>query len=159
MRIDAFGGGSTVAGMKTRSRGAEAAGFDGLWIPEGSASAFSLGAVAAATTDHLALGTGIAVAFGRSPMVTAQDAWMLAEATGGNFHLGLGTQVKAHVERRYSAAFQPPGPRIKEYVLALREIFAAFGRRKKLSFQGYYYSFSLLTDTWSPPPLLFPDPG
>ncbi|CAO5242463.1 TIGR03617 family F420-dependent LLM class oxidoreductase [Frankia sp. AgKG'84/4] len=158
MQIDAFGGGSTLGGIRTSARRVQDAGFDGLWIPESSASPFTLSAAAAAATDRLALGTGIAVAFARSPMVTAQDAWLLAEATGGNFHLGLGTQVKPHIERRYSAEFQPPGPRVKEYVLALREIFAAFAKRSKLSFQGDYYSFSLLTDEWSPGPLTVPDP-
>jgi probable F420-dependent oxidoreductase len=114
--------------------------------------------VAAAAVSDLALGSGVAVAFARSPMVTAQAAWMLAEATGGNFRLGLGTQVRAHVERRYSADFAPPGPRMREYVRALREIFAGFARRAKLSFQGDYYTFTLLPEAWAPPPIPFDDP-
>ena len=124
MKIDAFGGGQTVGGITRTAREVERTGFDGLWIPEGRAPVFSLAAVAAAAVSDLALGSGVAVAFARSPMVTAQAAWMLADATGGNFRLGLGTQVRAHVERRYSADFAPPGPRMREYVRALREISA-----------------------------------
>ena len=158
MEIDAFGGGQTIGAIRRSARAVERAGFDGLWIPEGGAPAFSLAAVAAAEASGLALGTGIAVAFARSPMVTAQAAWMLAEATGGNFRLGLGTQVRAHVERRYSAEFDRPGPRMREYVLALREIFAAFAGRSKLSFEGDFYSFTLLPQTWAPAPLAYPEP-
>ena len=158
MQIDVFGGGQTIAKVQAVARQAETVGFEALWIPEGGAPAFSLAAVAAAGTENLALGTGVAIAFARSPMITAQAAWMLAEATGGNFHLGLGTQVKAHVERRYSAPFDPPGPRMAEYVRALRAIFAAFAGREKLSFAGDHYSFSLLPRTWSPGPLPYPDP-
>jgi probable F420-dependent oxidoreductase len=158
MRIDAFGRGQSLRGMQNVARDVERAGFDALWIPEGGAPAFELAAVAAGATDGLALGTGVAVAFARSPMLTAQAAWMLADATRGNFHLGLGTQVRAHVERRYSAAFSPPGPRMRDYVLALRQIFAAFGRRSKLAFEGEYYSFTLLPEMWAPEPIEVPDP-
>jgi probable F420-dependent oxidoreductase len=158
VEIDAFGGGKTIGEIRRSARAVRQAGFDGLWIPEGGAPAFSLAAVAAAEAEGLALGTGIAVAFARSPMVTAQAAWMLAEATAGRFRLGLGTQVRAHVERRYSAEFDRPGPRIREYVLAVREIFAAFAGRSKLSFQGDFYSFTLLPPTWAPAPLAYPDP-
>ncbi|SEP19487.1 TIGR03617 family F420-dependent LLM class oxidoreductase [Trujillonella endophytica] len=158
LRIDAFGGGQTVRAVQAAARQVEDVGFDGLWIPEGAAPAFSLAAVAAAATDRLMLGTGIAVAFARSPMVTAQAAWMLAEATEGRFVLGLGTQVKAHVERRYSMPFDPPGPRLREYVQALRAIFAAFAREERLAFAGDHYGFSLLPETWAPDPLPYPAP-
>lgn len=158
MKIDAFGGGQTLAAIQVNAPRVEQAGFDGLWIPESAADVFAVSSIAALTTKDLELGTGIAVAFARSPMLTAQAAWMLAEATKGKFYLGLGTQVKPHVERRYSAAFDPPGPRMREYVLALREIFAAFARRKKLSFKGDYYNFSLLPEMWSPPKIPYPDP-
>jgi alkanesulfonate monooxygenase SsuD/methylene tetrahydromethanopterin reductase-like flavin-dependent oxidoreductase (luciferase family) len=158
MKIDAFGAGQTISGITRTAQLAERAGFDGLWIPEGGAPVFSLASAAASEVKDMALGSGVAVAFARSPMVTAQAAWMLAEHTGGNFLLGLGTQVRAHVERRYSADFAPPGPRMREYVQALREIFAAFARRSKLSFQGDYYTFTLLPETWTPRPIAYSDP-
>ncbi len=91
-------------------------------------------------------------------MLTAQSAWMLSGMTGGRFILGLGTQVRAHVERRFSAPFAPPGPRMREYVLALRAIFNAFREVEPLNFDGDYYSFSLLPRIWSPGPMPYPDP-
>jgi probable F420-dependent oxidoreductase len=90
-------------------------------------------------------------------MLTAQAAWMLSQATGGRFVLGLGTQVRAHVERRYSAPFSSPGPRMREYVQAVRAIYAGF-RGAPLRFDGEFYSFSLLPSTWSPGPIDYPDP-
>lgn len=144
--------------MQTIAGQAKAAGFSGLWLTESTQPVYSLCTAAALATDGLAIGTGIAVAFARSPMVSAQAAWMLAKATGGSFTLGLGTQVRAHVERRYSAAFDHPGPRLKEYVAAVRSIFRAFRREERLQFDGDFYSFSLLPDMWSPGPMDHADP-
>jgi probable F420-dependent oxidoreductase len=109
-------------------------------------------------TDRLVVGTGIAVAFPRSPMITAVDSWELAEMSGGRFVLGLGTQVKAHIVRRYSSEFAPPGPRLREYVLAIKAIFRAFRGDEKLQFEGEHYAFSLLPDMWSPGAIDVPDP-
>jgi probable F420-dependent oxidoreductase len=144
--------------MAEMSRRVESAGFTGLWLPESQRPVFSMCSAAALSTSTLALGTSVAVAFARSPMVTAQAAWMLADATKGRFTLGLGTQVRAHVERRYSAEFNQPGPRLAEYVAALRAIYAAFRGSARLGFEGSYYSFTLLPPTWSPGPLDYPDP-
>ena len=83
---------------------------------------------------------------------------MLAQATEGRFVAGLGTQVRAHVERRFSAPFAHPGPRMREYVEATRAIYAAFRGEAKLDFAGDFYSFSLLTPMWSPGPMPYPDP-
>jgi probable F420-dependent oxidoreductase len=90
-------------------------------------------------------------------MVTAQLAWDLADQSNGNFQLGLGTQVKAHIVRRFSTEFSRPVARMREYVLALRAIFRAFQGEEKLSFSGDFYSFSLLTDFFSAGPIDFPD--
>ena len=89
-------------------------------------------------------------------MVTAQVAWELAEASRGRFILGLGTQVKAHIERRFSTAYDHPGARLREYVLAMRAIFRAFAGEETLSFKGDFYSFSLL-GMWTPGPMAYPD--
>jgi probable F420-dependent oxidoreductase len=151
-------GGQSLREMGRLAKEVEDTGFDGLWITESGHSAFTACTAAALSTETLDLGTGIAVAFSRSPMLTAQNAWELAEATGGRFVLGLGTQVKAHIERRYSAEFVPPGPRLREYVLALKAIFRAFRGEEKLNFEGDFYNFSLLTDMWSPGPIPVPDP-
>lgn len=156
--LSAFGAGRSLADAQSVARQVEAAGFTTLWMPESSQPVFSLCSAAALATTTLSLGTSVAVAFPRSPMVTAQAAWMLAEATDGRFNLGLGTQVKAHVERRYSSPFSPPGPRMREYVQAVRAIYAAFRGDEKLAFSGDYYSFSLLNPMWSPGPMAHPDP-
>ena len=140
------------------SRQVEAAGFTTLWLPEATQPVFSTCTAAALATSSLHLGTGVAVAFPRSPMLTAQAAWMLAQATDGRFVVGLGTQVRAHVERRFSAEFSHPGPRLREYVEAMRAIYRAFRGDEKLAFDGTYYSFSLLTPVWSPGPMEHPDP-
>ena len=121
----------------------EANGFSGLWFTEGGRTAYlGCGAVALATST-ITLGTAVAVAFPRSPMITAKTAWELADATAGNFVLGLGTQVKAHVERRYSSAYAQPGPRLREYVLALRAIFDSFQNGTPLNFEGEFYNFTI----------------
>ncbi len=90
-------------------------------------------------------------------MITASTAWELAEATGGRFVLGLGTQVKAHIERRYGVPYEHPGPWLREYVLALRAIFRAFQGEEKLDFHGEFYDLDLLPATWSPGPIDHPD--
>jgi probable F420-dependent oxidoreductase len=95
--------------------------------------------------------TGIAVAFPISPMIAASIAWELAGNTRGRFRLGLGSQVKAHVERRYGVAFDPPGPRLRDYLLAVKDTLAAFRGDRKLAHEGHYYQLSLLPDQWRPP--------
>jgi len=158
MQVDAYGSARSLAAMGDLVRSVEGAGFEGMWIPEGGRPVFSMCSAAALAAEHLTIGTGVAVAFARSPMVTAQAAWMLAEATGGRFLPGLGTQVRAHVERRFSAPFEHPGPRMKEYVAALHAIFRAFRGEERLSFAGDFYTFSLLPPEWSPGPMEPPDP-
>ena len=86
-----------------------------------------------------------------SPMVAASIAWELAGNTGGRFRLGLGSQVKAHIERRYGVPFDPPGPRMRDYVLAVKDTLAAFRGERQLAHDGPYYQLSLLPDQWRPP--------
>src|SRR5437588_4734067 len=123
--------------MQKLARDAASAGFSGLVVTEAGRTAY-LSCAAAALAAEVDLLIGVAVAFPRSPMVTASTAWELAEATGGRFRLGLGTQVRAHVERRYSSEFDPPGPRLREYVQAVRAIFRAFRGEEKLAFEGKF---------------------
>jgi probable F420-dependent oxidoreductase len=158
MKLDAMSGGLPIRRMHELAREVQDAGFSGLWLTEGGRSAYNLCTAAALGTDRLELGTAIAVAFPRSPMVSAQVAWELQEATGGRFVLGLGTQVKGHIERRYATAFEHPGPRIREYVLAVKAIFRAFRGIEPLAFAGDFYSLSLLPDMWSPGSIPVPDP-
>jgi probable F420-dependent oxidoreductase len=140
------------------ARRAAGAGFAGLVVTEAGRTAYLSCAAAALTGADLDLATGVAVAFPRSPMVTASAAWELAEVTNGRFRLGIGPQVRAHVERRYSAAFERPGPRMREYVQALRAIFRAFRGEESLQYAGEFYDFSLLPAMWSPGAIPVPDP-
>jgi probable F420-dependent oxidoreductase len=107
-------------------------------------------AAAATAAPTLEFCTGISVAFARSPMVAAGLAWELAENTGGRFRLGLGSQVKAHVERRYGAEFVPPGPRMRDYLEAVQACLRAFRGEERLAHDGPYYKLSLLPPEWSP---------
>ncbi len=137
---------------------AEKAGFSGAVVTEGGRSAYLTVAAMALASERLELATGIAVAFPRSPMVTAQVAWELADTSHGRFRLGLGTQVEAHMRRRYDAPFDHPGPRLAEYVEALRAVFRAFRGEAPLAFEGRFYRLSLLPPMWSPGPIDVPDP-
>jgi probable F420-dependent oxidoreductase len=158
VKLDAMSGGLSLRAMQNLGREVEVTGFNGLWITESGRTAYAACTAVALSTERLDLGTGIAVAFPRSPMVTAQAAWELQEAVGGRFVLGLGTQVKGHVERRYSAPFDHPGPRMREYVLAVKAIFRAFRGEEQLRFDGDFYRLSLLPAMWSPGPIDAPDP-
>lgn len=140
------------------ARQAQAAGFAGLWVTEAAHNPYIACALAAEAADRLVLGTDVAIAFPRSPMVTAQAAWDLAALSGGRFILGLGTQVKAHLERRFSVPGDRLAPRVREYILALRAIFDAFAKRAPLRFEGEFHKFSLLSDFFDPGPIEVADP-
>ena len=133
------------------------AGYSGLLFTEAGRTAFLNVAAAALAAPGLELSTGVAVAFPRSPFVTASTAWELQEASGGRFRLGLGTQVKAHIERRYGMEFRRPGPRMRDYILAVKACFAAF-RGAPLEHHGEFYDLSFITPQWSPGKIDAPDP-
>ncbi len=139
------------------ARNTQAAGFSGMLFTEAGRTAYLNAAIASTSAPGLELSTGVAVAFPRSPFVTAATAWELQEATGGKFRLGLGTQVRTHVVRRYGVAFERPGPRLRDYVLAVKACFAAF-RSGKLDHHGEFYDLDFITPQWSPGPIDVPNP-
>jgi len=159
LRIDVMTGPARLQHVQQLARDVHGAGLHGLVLTETSRSAYLSCAAAALAAPGLELSTGIAVAFPRSPMVTAAVAWELAEASGGRFRLGLGTQVRAHIERRYGSDFAPPGPRLREYVQAVRACFRAFSGEEKLDFQGHHWSLTLLPPQWSPGAIDLPAPA
>lgn len=156
MRLDAFLQGTHIEDAARLSAGLEAAGFYGLWLTETQVDAYLPLAVAATATRSLRLGTGIAVALNRSPMVTAMDAWAIQRASAGRLDLGLGPQVKAHVERRFSMPYDRPAARMREYVQALRHIWGAFQHEHRLAFKGDFYAFSLMSPFFDPGPIAQP---
>jgi len=150
MRFDLMAGAASWADTAQLARDIEAAGFSGMLFTETSQTPWMAMAAAAMAAPTLELSTGIAVAYPRSPMVAAGLAWELADNTQGRFRLGLGSQVKAHIERRYSATFDPPGPRLRDYVEAVQACFRAFRGDEPLAHDGPYYKLSLLPAAWAP---------
>jgi probable F420-dependent oxidoreductase len=157
VKVDLMTGGLPLRDAQALAQDAERAGFDGIVVTEGGRTAY-LTCAAMALVSGLDLATGVAVAFPRSPMVTAEVAWELAQASNGRFRLGLGTQVRAHIERRYGTDFSPPGPRMREYIQAVRACFHAFRGSEPLAIDGAYWSMDLLPSLWSPGPIAVPDP-
>ena len=145
---------STAAEQAQR---AEALGYDGVMTPETTHDPFFPLVVAAEHTERIRLGTGVAISFPRSPMVVANIGWDLQGYSGGRFQLGLGSQVKGHNERRFSTAWTPPAPRMREYVLALKAIWHTWATGDRLNFQGEHYNFTLMTPNFTPPPIDNPD--
>jgi probable F420-dependent oxidoreductase len=134
----------------------ETMGFQGMWTNETPHDPYLPIMAAAAATRTMLLGTGVATAFTRSPMVTALTAWDLQEATGGRFALGLGTQVPAHNARRYSTPADRPLARLRELVCALRHVWGAFQDEHRLDFAGDFYRLDLMTPMHSPGPIDHP---
>lgn len=132
------------------AKASEAAGYDGVMTMENKHDPFLAHAIAAVNTDRIELGTSVAIAFPRSPMVVANAAWDLQNASQGRFVLGLGPQIRPHNERRFSTPWTAPAPRLREYVQALRAIWTCWETGGKLDFQGKYYKFSLMPPYFMP---------
>gem|GEM_PF-367068 len=146
-----------LPGAAEVAKAAEALGFAALWAPETAHNPFLALTIAAEHTQQLTIGTAVAIAFPRSPMVTAQIAWDLAGFSGGRFVLGLGTQVKAHIERRFSSVWDSPVGRLRDYIGALRAIWHCWQTGGKLDYRGQYYQHTLMTPFFSPGPIAHPD--
>ncbi|MFN0091055.1 MAG: TIGR03617 family F420-dependent LLM class oxidoreductase [Acidimicrobiales bacterium] len=131
---------------------AAAAGFDGVWSLENQRDPFLPLALAAGAAPDLSIGTAIAVAFARTPMTVASVANDLQELSGGRLALGLGSQVRAHVEKRFSMPWSRPAARMREFVLALRAIWACWNERAPLAFRGEFYTHTLMTPNFDPGP-------
>jgi probable F420-dependent oxidoreductase len=157
MEIDG-GIGMDPAGVIEAAKRAELVGYDGFWVPETSHDPFLPLALAAEHTERIALGTGIAVAFARNPMnlaVVANDLQTLSE---GRFILGLGSQIKPHIEKRFSMTWSHPAPRMRELILAMRAIWASWSDGSRLAFRGEFYRHTLMTPMFDPGPNPFGNP-
>jgi len=134
------------------AREAEAAGYDGIWSAETSHDPFFPLLLAAQATERVELGTGIAVAFARSPMTLANVGYDLQQASGGRFILGLGSQIKPHITKRFSMPWSHPAARMRELIMAIKAIWHAWDSREKLAFEGDFYTHTLMTPFFDPGP-------
>ncbi|MFQ5594741.1 MAG: TIGR03617 family F420-dependent LLM class oxidoreductase [Anaerolineae bacterium] len=157
MRIDTGLVADNLRDAPRMARVAEEIGFDALWSSETQHDPFLPLALAAEHTERIELGTAIAVAFARNPMSTAYIAWDLAKMSQGRLILGLGTQVKAHIERRFSMAWDSPAPRLREFILALRAIWDTWQNGSRLNFRGDFYQHKLMSPFFNPGPIDHPD--
>jgi probable F420-dependent oxidoreductase len=137
---------------------AEALGYDGLWTAEVAHDPFLPLALAAEHTDRVKLGTGIAVAFARNPMNLAVLANDLQTLSQGRFLLGLGSQIKPHIEKRFSMPWSHPAPRMRELILAIRAIWASWADGSRLAFRGEFYRHTLMTPMFDPGPNPYGNP-
>ena len=138
--------------MPALARFADAVGFDGIWTFETSHEPYLPLVLAAEHSARLSLGTSIAVAFPRSPTITAQIAWDLARYSKGRFILGLGTQVKGHNERRFGIKWERPVAKMRDYIFALRAVWGSWQHQTRLHYQGEFYKLTLMTPFFSPAP-------
>ncbi len=157
MKIDAATLVPYLSEMPALAREVEAIGFDGLWTSETQHDPFLPLALAAEHTEHIELGTSIAVGFARSPTVLAHTAWDLAAFSKGRFILDLGTQVKPHIERRFGMTWDSPTPRLREMILAIRAVWQAWQGDGKVNFRGQFYKITLMTPFFNPGPIEYPD--
>ena len=158
MKLDASIGFATdLKDVSALAQSAEALGFDAIWSSETQRDPFLPLTHVAACTSHLRFGTAVAIAFARSPMVVAHTAWDLAKQSNGRFMLGLGTQVQAHIERRFGMTWTPPVPRLREYVQALRAVWTAWQTGGRLNFRGSEYRLTLMTPFFLAGPIDHPD--
>ncbi len=136
----------------------ESVGYDGVMTQESRHDPFLSLGVAAVHSERLQLGTAVAIAFPRSPMVMANLCWDLQQGSRGRFVLGIGPQVKGHNERRFSVPWSAPAPRVKEYIESLRAIWQSWKTGEVLAYQGDHYNFTLMTPNFTPEPMEYATP-
>jgi probable F420-dependent oxidoreductase len=151
MKVDG-GIGGELRGVGAAARELEQQGYDGLWSAETSHDPFFPLLLAGQTTERVELGTGIAVAFARSPMTLAQQAYDLQVASEGRFILGLGSQIKPHITKRFSMPWSKPAARMRELILAIRAIWDCWDTDGRIDFRGEFYTHTLMTPFFNPGP-------
>ena len=151
MKIDAYLV-DDIASTGAQARTAEADGYAGLFTYEARHDGFLPLAVAAEHTERIELGTSIAIAFARTPMTLAHLGHDMQALSGGRFVLGLGSQIRPHIERRYSMPWSQPAARMRELVEAIRAIWRSWNEGEPLDFRGDFYTHTLMTPLFAPPP-------
>ena len=131
-------------------------GYDGLAVEETKDDPYVVMALAAQATTRLRLTTAVAMAFPRSPTITAMSAWTIQKLSGGRFVLGLGSQVRGHIVRRFGLDYRPPGPWMRDYVRAVRAVWTSWQERTPLAFESEHYRLSLMVPLFDPGPIEHP---
>jgi probable F420-dependent oxidoreductase len=152
MKVDGILMATDLGSMGKRATAMEALGYDGLLTAETQHNPFLPLVLAAEHTEHLELATGIAVAFARNPVDLAHIGHDLQAFSRGRFILGLGSQIKAHIEKRFSMPFSHPAPRMREFILAMRAVWACWEEDAPLRFEGEFYRHTLMTPFFNPGP-------
>jgi probable F420-dependent oxidoreductase len=150
VKIDS-GLGAELPKVAARVAAAEEAGLDCLWAAETTNDPFLSLTLAAEHSTRVSIGTGVAIAFARNPMSLAYTTNQLQEYSGGRVVLGMGSQVRRHIEKRFSSTWSHPAARMREYVLALRAIWASWNDGAPLEFEGEFYTHTLMTPVFAPP--------
>jgi len=151
MKVDG-GIGTDLNKAGTEAREREEAGYSGIWTAETSHDPFFPLLMAAQATEHVELGTSIAVAFARNPMILANIGYDLQAYSKGRFVLGLGSQIQPHITKRFSMPWSHPAPRMREMILAIRAIWDSWNNGTKLDFRGDFYTHTLMTPFFNPGP-------
>ncbi|NJL95316.1 MAG: TIGR03617 family F420-dependent LLM class oxidoreductase [Anaerolineae bacterium] len=156
MRFDVYIHPNDLRSVPDLAQHLENEGFHAIWTPETNHNPYFPLVLAGHATQRLQLGTGIAVAFARSPTVTAMEAWDLARLTNGRFILGLGTQIKAHITRRFGMPWDSPVARLREYIEGMRALWDTFQNNARLNYRGEHYKLTFMTPFFQPEPLEHP---
>jgi probable F420-dependent oxidoreductase len=146
-----------IASVYDDAKIVEGLGYDSLMVEETKVDPFVVMALAAQATSRLQIGTAVAIAFARSPTVTAMAAWNLQRLSKGRFTLGLGTQVKGHIERRFGFKWSAPGPWMREYIQAVRAVWDSWQNSAPLDFDGLHYRLNLIVPLFDPGPIEHPN--
>ena len=158
VQIDVSLNPQTLQEVRALAKAAEQMGFDAAWVSETQHNPFLPGALITEHTQKLNFGTCVAISFARSPAILANTAWDLAQASGGRFILGLGTQVKAHIERRFGMPWpDSPVGKLREQIGAIRAFWRAWQTGERLNFRGAYYKLSLMNPFFNPGPIEHPE--
>jgi len=156
LKIDAEIFAASPGDVPELAKKAEELGFDCAWVNETQHDPFVQLAIAAVATKKISLGTSIALAFTRSPTTLAYTAWDIQALSSGRFILGLGSQVKGHIERRFGMKWESPAPKMKDVVMALRAVWESWQNESKLDFRGRFYKLDLMTPFFNPGPIANP---
>lgn len=152
------GTGGWLKDVGAAARQAEDQGYDYVTCGELAHDSMLTMTVAAGATERIELTTGVTIAFPRSPMVLAMEAWDLQAYSQGRFNIGLGSQVKGHNERRFGGTWSPPAPRMKEYIQMMKAVWDSWQEGAKAEFLGKHYTYTLMTPNFDPGPIDFPRP-